>query len=222
MSVTILDMPQRSPEWFAARLGRVTGSTVNDMLATVKTGEAAARRNLRVRLVLERLTGQSAEDPYTTNGDMERGRELEPDARALYEAQTGNLLLTPGFYSHNELLAGCSPDGVTLDGTGVVSFKCPRAANHLEFIRARAIPADYARQVLHETWLIGPEWADVVSYCPQFPEPLRLHVRRAVFTAEQIEAHEVAVKAFLAECDLELGALKTMTKTPDVFAEAVR
>jgi predicted phage-related endonuclease len=57
MSFTILTCEQKSPEWFAARAGRVTSSNANDMLATIQKGEAAARRNLRARLALERITG---------------------------------------------------------------------------------------------------------------------------------------------------------------------
>ena len=153
---------------------------------------------------------------------MDRGVALEAEARALYEAQTGTLLLTPGFYSHNEMLAGCSPDGMTLDGRGVVEIKCPRAANHLEFIRAKGVQPDYSRQLLHNVWITGAKWAELVSYCPLFPESMRLHVRRAVFAPEDIEAHAAAVKAFLAECDIELAALRTMADAASVLAEAAR
>jgi len=63
MSFTIIDAPQRSPEWYAARCGRLTGSAAGDMLARLKgNGEAAARRDLRMRLVLEILTGLPQED----------------------------------------------------------------------------------------------------------------------------------------------------------------
>ena len=57
MTGIVLDVAQRSPEWFAARCGRVTSTAAADMLATIKSGEAAARRDLRTRLVCERLTG---------------------------------------------------------------------------------------------------------------------------------------------------------------------
>ena len=44
MRFAIINADQRSPEWFRARSGRLTGSRAADMLATIKTGEAAARR----------------------------------------------------------------------------------------------------------------------------------------------------------------------------------
>src|SRR5688500_8134096 len=50
--MTIHDVDQRSYEWFALRAGRLTGSCAADMLATLKgKAEAAARRDLRLRLV---------------------------------------------------------------------------------------------------------------------------------------------------------------------------
>jgi len=39
----VLCTEQRVPEWYAARLGKLTGSVAGDMLARIKTGEAAAR-----------------------------------------------------------------------------------------------------------------------------------------------------------------------------------
>ena len=73
--VTIIDAPQRSPEWGAARLGRLTGSCIGDAFAKTKSGWSTSRRNLRMRLVLERILGTSQESGYV-NGDMERGIQL--------------------------------------------------------------------------------------------------------------------------------------------------
>src|SRR3990167_9318587 len=104
---TVIDAPQRSPEWFQARLGRLTGSRASDMLAMHKDGKtpSTSRRNLRVQLALERVTGRSQEDPFLS-GDLKRGEDLEPDARARYEAATGVLLRETGFITHTELMAG--------------------------------------------------------------------------------------------------------------------
>jgi hypothetical protein len=117
----VIDAPQRSEAWFAARLGRVTGSRAADVLATIKSGEAAARRDYRMELVTERLTGMAADDPYI-NADMQRGIDLEPAAFARYEAETGRMLVTSGFLAHRELMAGCSLDGHYGDYEGIVEI----------------------------------------------------------------------------------------------------
>lgn len=219
MSYQIIDVPQRSPEWLAARAGRLTGSRANDMLATIQKGEAKARIHLRAQLVCERLTGQSQDDPYTNN-DMKRGEELEQPARELYEAKSGLLLATTGFLSHTELMAGCSLDGHVNNMVGIVDFKCPRAGNHLEYLRSEAIPTDYLRQLTHGLWITGAEWAEMVSYCPQFPEPLQLCIRRVERKNIDLVAYDAAVKAFLAEVDREVAAVMTMVDSADQWQRA--
>ena len=54
------EIEQGSPEWFAARLGKVTASRVADVIAKTKTGWGASRTNYAAELVAERLTGASA------------------------------------------------------------------------------------------------------------------------------------------------------------------
>jgi hypothetical protein len=217
----IIDAEQRSDAWFAARLGRLTGSRAHDMLAmTQKKEYTAERRNLKVQLVLERITGQPQEDPYT-NGDMKRGQELEPDALLAYEAQTGELVATTGFLSHNELMAGCSLDGHIGSMTGIVDFKCPRAGVHLEYLRSATIPANYLRQLTHNLWMTGAEWAEMVSYCQHFPEHLQLCIRRIKASDVDLEAYDREVRKFLAECDIEFQALKTMANPAAQIAASV-
>ena len=48
---------QRSPEWFAFRLGKVSASRVADVMAKTKSGPAASRTNYMMQLLCERLTG---------------------------------------------------------------------------------------------------------------------------------------------------------------------
>ena len=43
-------MEQRTDEWFQARLGKVTASKISDVLAKIRTGEAAVRRNYKMQL----------------------------------------------------------------------------------------------------------------------------------------------------------------------------
>lgn len=201
MSATFLPDEQRSPAWYAARLGRLTGSSAHDMLATIKSGEAAARRNLRVRLVLERLTGVSQDDTFQTR-DMARGIELEPAAIAAYEAETGEFVRRVGFLQHHALMAGCSLDGLVAGG-GILEIKCPRSANHLEYLRGE-VPLEYVHQCQHNLWLSGADWCDFVSYDPRFPAGLQLKITRLTMTDQQRRAYELLVRLFLTEVDKEL------------------
>ena len=75
-------MEQRSEEWFAARLGKVTASKINDIMSTGRSGEAISRRNYRTQIISERLTGKR-EEMYV-NAAMQHGIDTEDEARDAY------------------------------------------------------------------------------------------------------------------------------------------
>jgi len=209
--VIILPCDQRSPEWASARLGRLTASRVSDAFATLKRGgEAAGRRNLRVQLVLERLTGRAQEDAFTSF-DMEHGIELEADARAAYEAETAIMVESVGFVMHDDLMAGCSPDGLTADG--LIEIKCPKAATHLDYLRGE-LPHEYFLQIVHGLWLTGRAWGDFVSYHPDFPEPVRSKRTRIQAADVDLLAHELNVRNFLTEVEKEVEDVSLLMKVP--------
>lgn len=200
---------QRTEAWHKARVGKLTGTDARAMLATIKSGEAAARRDLRLTLVVERLTGESQDDAFVSK-DMQRGADLEPDAICAYELATDTVVQPVGFLAHPELLAGCSPDGHVNDFSGIVEVKCPKSATHFGYWRSGNVPSDYLPQITHNLWITGAAWCDFVSFDPRFPEGLRLFVRRVRREDVQLSAYEQTVRAFLAECDAELDTLKQL------------
>lgn len=216
MNFTVIDCDQRSQEWRQARLGRLTGSRAADMcLPPNKDGsEKAGRRNLRLQLVLERITSRSAESGYQSQA-MRDGIEREPDALAIYEAVTGRLLQRSGFLAHTSLMAGCSLDGHIGDFAGIVEIKAPIAATHLGYLRTGVIPDEYLKQITHALWITGAEWCDWLSYCPDFPEPLQVKLVRVQRTAVDLKAYELLVRMFLAEVDREFEQVSQL------MAEAV-
>lgn len=206
----IIKCDQKSPEWYAARLGKLTGSVAADMLATRKDkSEAAGRRNLRIRLVLERVTGRSQETGFVSAA-MQQGIEREASAAALYEAQTGNLLRTVGFCQHDTLMAGCSLDGYVGDFEGNVEVKSPIAATHWDYVRSGVIPGEYQKQILCGLWITGALWCDWLSYNPDFPVPLQVKLVRVERNQDEIDAFEKEAKRFLAEVESECAELERM------------
>lgn len=212
---TEIDVEQRSPEWFAARLGRVTGSRASKMLATTSTGKyAAGRDNLRWQLVLERLTGRPQEDGFTSKA-MTQGIDREPLAVAAYEAATGDLVRTSGFLSHASLMAGASLDGFVGEYDVLVSVKCREPKAHAEHLLTGAIPKDARDQMRHELWLTGAKAHRYVSWNPDFPESLQLRIVElpAATMALADYAHDLAT--FLDEVAKSEAALR------DTAAKAV-
>jgi len=200
----ILNIDQRSDDWRAARAGKLTASLahVPAMQGRKKGEESTTRRDLRFRLALERINGAALPEDFGGNGDTERGRELEAEALAAYEARTGHLLTPVGFVYRDDLPIGCSPDGA-LVGLGIegdperhgdiamypavdvflggVDVKVPRPANHNAYrLDPSLLVADYEAQIAHTLLTTSAPWWDVASYCPQMPAPLRLVIVRMV------------------------------------------
>ena len=189
-------MEQRTEEWFAARLGKVTASRVADVLAKIKSGESASRKNYKMELVVQRLTGKAGES--FTNAAMEWGTEQEPFARMAYEAHTGTFVKEEGFVDHPTIEGfGCSPDGIV--GDGLIEIKCPNTANHIETVLENKAPSKYIPQMQCQMACTGAKWCDFVSFDPRVPEDLQLFVVRVERDQEYIDSMEVEVKQFLSE-----------------------
>lgn len=190
---------QGTEEWKLARMGKATGSRAGAIVATIKTGEAAARRDYRVQLVMERLTGSPAEDGFTSK-EMQWGTEQEPYARMAYESKTGELVREAGFAYLPDVPAGCSVDGF-LEGNGFVECKCPKSATHIEYLQRSRVPPDYLPQVTHNLWVTGCDFVDFVSFDPRMPDYLQFFTVRLTRAEVDIAAYEAKVLAFLREVD---------------------
>ena len=195
----ILDCEQRTPEWIEARIGKVTASRICDVLAEVKKGEAATRRNYRAEIVVETLTGLPA-DNYVSK-EMQWGIDTEPLARAAYELANDVMVTTVGFANHPTIARfGASPDGLVGED-GLVEIKCPNTATHLDYLLAGEVPADYQPQMLVAMACTGRDWCDFVSFDPRMPAHLQLFVRRFQRENFRIAEIEAKVEKFLAEVD---------------------
>jgi len=197
-------MEQRSEEWFQARLGKVTASRVVDVLAKIKSGESASRRNYKIQLVSERLTGEKQETYI--NQAMQDGIDREQFAREKYVQQFGEVEEV-GFIQHPTLEAGASPDGLV--GTdGIIEIKCPMGSTHTETLITQEVPSKYVPQIQFQLLVTGRKWCDFVSYNPMFPENLQVFVRRVFANKEYQKELEDEVKQFLNEVDDVINKLK--------------
>jgi hypothetical protein len=203
----IIDCPQGSPEWLAARCGVASASRFGAVMATIKTGEAAERRNYKTDLIVERLTGRPL-DGFQTAA-MKQGIEREPFARMAYEAHTGHIVQEVGFCRLEDIEAGASPDGLIVEDGGL-EIKCPERSAHLRYLQQEAEPPEYTWQIQGGMWVTGRQWWDFASYNPDFPERLQLIVRRIKRDEAAIKKLEAEVRRFLAEVDAEVLRLQDM------------
>lgn len=190
-------MDQRTPEWFAARLGKATASRIADVMAKTKVGYAASRENYLMELALERITNTQA--PSFTNAAMQWGIDTEPAARAAYEAATGNFVTEVGMIDHPSIpMSGASPDGLVGDD-GLIEIKCPESKQHLKNLSTRTPDSKYIFQMQWQMACTGRKWCDFVSYDPRFPHHLQLLIVRIERDKDWIAEIEKEVLFFLNE-----------------------
>lgn len=207
----VLDFPQGSPEWFAARCGKVTASRIDDVLAKGRSGAPSATRAAYMgELIAETLTGQPA-NQFQGNADTDRGIELEPAARAAYEGALGVLAMPVGLVLHPRIdRSGASPDG--LIGDGLLEIKCPRIHTHIEYLLGGVPPAKYLPQMAWQAACAERPWVDFVSYCPLMPTDLQLFIARYEPPMQYLREIEDAVVGFLAELDDKLAKLTALRR----------
>ena len=200
-------MEQRSPEWFAARAGKVTASRVADVMAKIKSGESASRKNYKADIICERLTGTPTEG-FTTKA-MQDGIDREPIARAEYESRFSLFVDEIAIIDHPTIpMAAASPDGM-VGSDGLIEIKCPNKATHLEYFMDGVVPSKYIPQMNWQLACTGRKWVDFVSYNPDFPDWMQLFVIRHHRNDEDIQIMESEVMAFLKEVDQIIEKLRS-------------
>jgi putative phage-type endonuclease len=207
---------QRSPEWFKERLGCITGTGVADAMAKPTRGkpEASTRKNLKARLVVELLSGKTTENYQSW--DMQRGQQLEPEARMAYELHTGLATDSVGFVKHPTIPRfGASPDAYVGEN-GLLELKAPKAATHMDYLLAGVVPSEYRPQIQAELACTEREWVDFVSYHPDMPEHLRLFIVRAKRDEVVIAEIEAEVIKFNAEVDEIIARLPKADGSSDL------
>lgn len=201
---------QGSEAWLRMRLGKATASRFKDVLAKIKSGESATRRNYKTELVVQRLTQQIPES--YTNTAMQWGTDHEEEARLAYEEFSGNLVEEISFINHPELMAGCSPDGL-IDLNGGVEIKNPyQTAIHIETLRD-GLPSGHIAQIQGCMWITGRKWWDFVSYdCRLKDVGLALYVQRVDRDEKYIKILEQEVCDFLGEVDKMVADLQSISR----------
>jgi hypothetical protein len=159
--------------WLNARLGKITGSKLKDIVAT-----RGARKIGSYQLVAESILGSAA--LAEEEAPMERGTRLEPEGIERYRKETGrkvdaSLLL---WISDDDPRIASSPDGV-VGKTGAVECKCLSAARHIEAKLTGKIPKDYEPQA-RQYFVVNQalRWLDFIFYDPRFPVGLDFFVVR--------------------------------------------
>lgn len=200
--IEIIDCEQNSPEWFACRCGLPTASAFSTVLASGKGGgESITRAKYLRQLAGEILTGEPAPEGYS-NGFMERGHELEDEARRMFSFMRDADPVRVGFVRNGRM--GCSPDSLIGDDSGL-EIKVAIPAVQIERIQKGTLPTEHAAQIQGSMLVTGRSSWNFVSYCPKLP-PLILTVERDGAYCTKLAA---AIDAFNTELDALVQSIRT-------------
>lgn len=192
--IKIFNHEQNSPEWLEARRGIPTASKFQCIIA--KSTDRKGRKTYLYDLAGEILTEVCA--PSYTNEHMERGHEMEGEARDWYAFATDAEPIRVGFIRNDQFRAGVSPDSLIGEDGGLeIKTRLPRL--QMELLESKELPNEHKAQVQGALWLTGRKWWDFVSYCPKL-KPFKIRVFRD-------ESYIATLRGAIAEFNAELKLL---------------
>ena len=108
----MISVEQNTEEWFELRRGRITASNFGTIMANYGKAFGNPALQYAMRIAIESKTNRTIET--FKNDWMERGIEMEQDARDLYSDLTFTDVLPGGFAESGRF--GASSDGLTDKG----------------------------------------------------------------------------------------------------------
>lgn len=208
MTVQIIDCVQGEPEWFEARLGIPTASEFSSVLAKGRGGgDSLTRRKYMMKLAGEILTGQPMDS--FSNAHMERGKEMEAEARSYYSIVHGVEVQQVGFIRNGD--KGYSPDGlIGTEGAAEIKTKLPHLL--IDTLVRDQVPPEHMAQLQGGLWVSEREWIDFVAYWPGLP----MFCKRVT----RDEAYIAKIASAVADFNEELAAMVEQIRAMDAAREA--
>lgn len=188
---------QGTAEWFALRLGKLTGS---DAQAIATNGKGL--ESLVFEKVAEIITGKMK--PQYTNDDMARGNMLEELARSSYELESGLQVQKVGFIELDQY-TGSSPDGL-IGKDGMVEIKCKNDALFAKYMYEGKIDSSHYWQMQMNMHVSGRKWCDYVIFNENFPKTTI--VTRVKRNAEDIKKLKEGIKSGISSIKQILKEIK--------------
>lgn len=172
----IHNIEQRTEDWYNIRKGKMTASSADTIIANGKGLETYI-----YNLMAEYYS--SAEKESYINADMQRGIDLEPEARLEFEFYTNLDVQEVGFIEYNEFI-GVSPDGLIGDD-GLIEIKCPNDSVYFKLLLSDNIKPEYIAQMQMQLYVTNRQYCYFVSYNPNFEKSL--YIKKITRDEEMIE-----------------------------------
>ena len=172
----IYNFEQRTEDWYNIRKGKMTASNAEIIIANGKGLETYI-----YNLMAEYYS--SAEKENYINADMQRGIDLEPEARLEFEFYTDLDVQEVGFIEYNEFI-GVSPDGLVGDD-GLIEIKCPNDSIYFKLLLSNNIKPEYIAQMQMQMYVTDRQYCYFVSYNPNFEKSL--YIKKITRDEEMID-----------------------------------
>jgi hypothetical protein len=199
----LIDVDQRTPEWFDARKGRLTASNFGAWLTKNDKTSQKARRTAAAG-VLAGLAG-FPDPPVFVSADIQRGIDWEAQAIQEFSRLTGLLVDPIGFAQSRHGLFGASPDGLILSTGEGIEIKCPRASKLIEYHQAGTLPDSYRDQVHGTMAVLGCKAYHFFAYHEGLPS-FHVRVERDGYTDDMLEGLK-SFSNYLQEVSATMGRL---------------
>lgn len=192
----IIEGEQKTDEWQILRDGTaVTGSNAKKVKGN---GNAFLYETLAMM-----TTVRERKEAY--GPDIDRGNELEPEARKAYEKATGQKVREVAFIKNGRY--GISPDGLVMKSKTqikkLIEIKSPDTNNHIRYILEGKLPSEHIDQIIHGFIVCDDvDEIDFVSYCPVFKfKPLLIITARRADLYVDIATARVQYQKFVEKLD---------------------
>lgn len=116
-------------------------------------------------LAIERIHGMPFGIPVKT-WLLERGHEMEFQARMAYEARTRAYVTEAGICVTDDGVFGYSTDGLVADD-GLIEIKAPIAGDKILAMWRSGDVSEYMHQIQGGMWITGRRWCDFLMYVPE-------------------------------------------------------
>jgi len=181
---------QGSAEWLQARLGKITASSSQSLMAAKGLGKGA--ETYALELIAEIITEEPKYVPVTWQ--MEHGHEYEPVAREIYELNRNVTVKQVGGIQYDDSI-WYSPDGLVGDD-GLIEIKCPQPLQHLRILTHDGLMDEYYHQIQFGLYASGRAWCDWISYQPNFPDDKSFKVIRVERDEDYIRLLDKRIQEF--------------------------
>jgi hypothetical protein len=185
---------QRSEEWYADRLGALTGSRAGELIGT-----ALKRRRYLVEKAVEVSTGTYRQFDAKA---LKFGRDNEPKAIVQYEFEYAEKVQEVGLVQlPTNRRIQCSPDGL-VRLSKIIEVKSRMQPNeHVDALFHGVPPDKELPQMQWNLWVTNRNVCDYISYCPAMPPKSQLVVIHVSRDDGMIEKMAKAADKFLWDLD---------------------